>query len=136
MLGTSGQGATGGILGSGIMTAEKNATGNTKNVVYSLSRASRCHNCDKKMNVGEIVKLETGKDETEALCGACAQLDALEMIGKGNAKVTRLATKYSTTSFVVLKWSELWKSYERVGTLVEKQALVQAMKENESKAAK
>lgn len=118
------------------MTGEKKATGTAKNVVYSLSRASRCHNCDKKMNVGEIVKLETGKDETEALCSSCAHLDALQLIGKGNAKVTRLATKYSTTSYVVLKWSELWKSYERVGTLVEKQALAQATKENDSKASK
>ncbi|MFX5785324.1 hypothetical protein ABTE36_22790, partial [Acinetobacter baumannii] len=78
-----------------------------KNLVYALSRASRCHNCDKKLERGDVVKLENvAKDETEALCQKCAGLDAFVFVPKGRAKVTRLATKYSKTSYIVMRWDE------------------------------
>ncbi len=101
-----------------------------KNTVFALSRASRCHACDKKLVRGDIVKLENSKDDTEALCRSCAQLDAYQLVGKGSAKITRLATKYSKVTYVVLQWSDTWKCYERVGILAEPQAVHQAEKES------
>jgi len=106
-----------------------------KEVVYSLSRASRCHGCDKKLPLGEIVKLQKAEEDREALCRTCSKLDDLELIGKGNAKITRLAAKYSTVSYVVMKWSEVWKTYERLGILAEPKAIDKAEEEAQVKLA-
>ncbi|MBS1996538.1 MAG: hypothetical protein JSS86_09520 [Cyanobacteria bacterium SZAS LIN-2] len=107
----------------------------TKEVVYSLSRKSRCSNCDKRLEPGEIVKLQKAEEDREALCRTCSKLDHFELIGKGNAKITRLAAKYSTTSYVVMKWSEVWKTYERLGILAEPEAVDKAEKEAQIKLA-
>jgi hypothetical protein len=107
----------------------------SKEVVYSLSRASRCHGCDKKLQPGEIVKLQKSEEDREALCRTCSKLDDYELIVKGNAKITRLASKYSKVSFVVMKWSEVWKTYERLGILAEPAAVDQAEEESKEKLA-
>ena len=97
-----------------------------KNFLFCLSRPSRCHGCDKKLLPGEIVKLENSRDDREALCRKCAQLNALELVLKGNAKISRLANKYSTVSYIVMKWSDTWKCYERMGILVTPDAVDRA----------
>jgi len=102
---------------------------NSKEVVFALSRQSRCYGCDKKLLVDDIVRLKESRDEKEVLCSACADLASFALVPKGNAKMTRLAKKYSKVSYAVVKWSELWKCYERVGILVEKEALAQASSE-------
>ena len=94
--------------------------------VYLLTRPSRCHGCDKRLLPGDIVKLEEGKEDREAFCCGCSRLDALEVLLSGNAKITRLATKHATTKYVVMKWSDMWKTYERVGIMVDRQAIDQA----------
>lgn len=101
-----------------------------KNIVYVLTRASRCHNCDKKLVRGDVVKLQNKDDENEALCQSCAELDQFVLVRKGNANVTRLATKYSKVHHVVVQWDETWKSYERVGILVEPKAFEKAQTES------
>lgn len=98
-------------------------------IVYALSRTSRCYNCDSKLIVNEIVTFKDNEDEREVLCCKCAGLNELELLPGGNAKVTRLAKKYSKQRYVVMKWSELWKCYERQGLLLEKQAIAQARQE-------
>jgi len=98
-------------------------------VLFALSRASRCHGCDAKLNVDEIVRLNKKDDEKEAFCLRCSALSEMELLRSGNALVTRLAKKYSTTHFVVMKWSEVWKTYERQGLLVEREALRKAREE-------
>lgn len=103
---------------------------NDKQVVFALSRPSRCYGCDKKLLADEIVKLKASGDETEVLCFSCAGLGDHALVPKGNAKITRLAKKYSKVHYAVVKWSELWKCYERVGVLAEKSALEQARKES------
>ncbi len=108
----------------------------TKEVVYSLSRASRCHGCDKKLELGEIVKLRKSEEDREALCRSCSKLNGHELIVKGNAKITRLATKYSKVSYVVMKWSEVWKTYERLGILAEPAAVDRAEEEAQEKLPK
>jgi len=60
------------------------------------------------------------------ICRKCGGFDSLEMLRSGNAKITKLASRLSTTKYVVLKWSQIWKSYERVGLLLESSAIDQA----------
>jgi hypothetical protein len=105
-------------------------------VVYALSSPSRCHNCDRRLDIGEIVKLREENDDKEAYCRTCSQLDKLEMLPAGNAVITRLARKYSSVSFAIVKWSEIWKCYERQGTLVEPAAIDKAESESGIKLAK
>ena len=95
-------------------------------VVYALSKPARCYACDSKLLVDEIVKVEKGKDEKEVLCQKCSGLIEFELIKSGNAQLTREASKLSAERYVVMKWSELWKCHERVGVLVEKEAVRQA----------
>ncbi len=105
-------------------------TDKAKSFVFSLSRASRCHACDVKLQPGQLVKLEKANDEKEALCSSCAKLDRLELVLKGNAKISRLASKISPQTFIVMKWSDMWKCYERIGILVTPQAVDQAEKDS------
>ena len=105
-------------------------------VVYSLSRQSRCHSCDKKLVSGSIVKLKDDNEEKEALCRSCSDLTTLELVGKGNQKITKLATKYSQDLYIVLKWSDMWKCYERIGILAQPTAIDQAESEAGVKLAK
>jgi hypothetical protein len=101
----------------------------SKNLVYALTRTSRCYNCDRQLPAGEIIQLVNGEDEREVRCRECAKLGDLVLVPRGNQKVTRLARKYSRQHFIVLQWSPLWKSYERMGILVETEALLRAEKE-------
>jgi hypothetical protein len=88
--------------------------------VYALSKVSRCYNCDRKQDVGSIVKLERAdEDDKELLCRDCAGLGDFVVLAAGNAAATRLATKYSSNHYIIMKWSELWKCYERRGLLIE-----------------
>jgi hypothetical protein len=109
---------------------QSSSRGQSKNVVYSLSRPSRCHGCDRKLIAGEIVKLKDAQDDKEAFCFSCAELDAFEVVAKGNAKITRLAIKYSSISYIVMQWSDTWKCYERVGILATGEAIDRAQLES------
>ncbi|HEY9792940.1 MAG TPA: hypothetical protein V6D22_21240 [Candidatus Obscuribacterales bacterium] len=89
--------------------------------VYSLSKASRCYNCDKKQDVGAIVKLQrAGQEDQELLCRDCAGLGTYIVLPAGNAAATKLAAKYSSDHYIIMKWSELWKCYERQGLLIDR----------------
>jgi hypothetical protein len=101
-------------------------------VVYALSNASRCFGCDRKMLVNDLIVLHNKEDEKEVYCLNCEKLDHLQVLKAGDPKITRLAKKYSTTLFVVMKWSDTWKFYERQGLLVEPEALAKARKDAES----
>lgn len=98
--------------------------------VYALSKPSRCYGCDTRLLENEIVQLRDTNDEREVLCKRCAGLDNLRILPSGNAKMTRLAKRYSKKVFVILKWSELWKTYERQGLLLEAEAIKLAEKES------
>jgi hypothetical protein len=101
----------------------------SKNIVYAITRASRCYGCDTRLNVGDIIKMRNKDDDREVLCRTCAGLSDFELLPKGDAKLSRLASKYSSTTFTVMQWSELWKCYERVGILVTPDALLKAKNE-------
>jgi hypothetical protein len=98
--------------------------------VFALSRPSRCYGCDQKLPVDAIVKLEDKENDREVQCRNCAGLADLEHLAAGNAAITRLARKYSKQQYIVLKWSDAWKCYERQGILVEPQAIDRAEQES------
>jgi hypothetical protein len=60
------------------------------------------------------------------LCLACADLDHLVFLRAGDTALTRRATKASSLSAVVVRWSRSRKRYERQGVLVEDHALALA----------
>ncbi len=60
------------------------------------------------------------------LCLGCADLDHLVFLAAGDAALTRRATKASGLSAVVIRFSRSRRRYQRQGTLVEEEALVQA----------
>lgn len=98
--------------------------------VYALSKPSRCYSCDRKLLENELVQLKDSEHEREVLCSNCAGLEHFTILPKGDAGLTRLCKKYSQSYYVVLKWSEIWKCYERQGLLVEKSALQKAKDES------
>lgn len=59
-------------------------------------------------------------------CLACCDLDHLVFLPSGDAALTRRATKASSLSAVVVRWSRSRKRYERQGVLVEEPALTLA----------
>jgi hypothetical protein len=63
------------------------------------------------------------------LCLACARLGDLEYLPRGDAAVTRRASKYSGRSAVVVRFSQSRGRYERQGILVEVSALQRAEQE-------
>jgi hypothetical protein len=68
---------------------------------------------------GDLLRMQ----DAGPLCLACADLDHLVFLPSGDAALTRRATKASTLSAVVVRWSRSRKRYERQGTLVEESAL-------------
>jgi hypothetical protein len=63
------------------------------------------------------------------LCLACADLDHLVYLPRGDTALTRRARKHSALSAVVVRFSRTRKRYERQGVLVEESALEQAGEE-------
>ncbi len=91
--------------------------------VFISTRRSTCAECDADLGSSAWITL---REDRDALCLACADLDHLEFLPSGNAAVTRRAKKLSTLSAVVLKWSRARRRYERQGLLVEVDALDKA----------
>jgi hypothetical protein len=63
------------------------------------------------------------------ICLRCADLDHLIFLERGDAALTRRASRYSTLHAVVVRFSRSRKRYERQGVLVEEQALERAEQE-------
>jgi len=74
-------------------------------LVFALSKMSECSVCKTELYSGNIVKLEERQGEKLALCRKCAKLDHLEILNRGNAKLTRLASNYSSFKAIILRWS-------------------------------
>lgn len=92
---------------------------------FRILRDSRCSDCGEPVPSGNLLFLEAGA----ALCLACADLDHLEYLPRGNAALTRRACKHSGLSVVVLKFSRTRKRHERQGVLVEPEGLEKAQAE-------
>ena len=100
-------------------------------VVLSVGRASRCAGCGAELLQGGFLRME--KDRP--LCLACAGLDGLVFLGRGDAALTRRSRKYSAVSAVVVRFSRSRGRYERQGLLVEPAAVRRAEAECQADAA-
>jgi hypothetical protein len=65
-------------------------------------------------------------DEAGPLCLACADLDHLVFLPRGDVALTRRSRKLSGLSAVVVRFSRARRRYERQGVLVEPEALDRA----------
>ena len=94
-------------------------------VVFSIVRDSTCAECRSELGRGRFIRIENQR----ALCLACADLEHLVYLSRGDTALTRRATKYSTLRAVVVRFSRSRKRYERQGVLVEESALARAEQE-------
>ena len=96
-------------------TPEKPTDGRDLVVIDALNDWT-CASCAEP---GDLMFMEDGGP----LCLACADLDHLVYLPRGNTALTRRARKSSTLSAVVVRFSRARKRYERQGVLVEPAAL-------------
>ena len=94
-------------------------------VVFWIIRDSVCAECSQELGKGRFLRLEAERP----LCLACADLDHLVFLGRGDAALTRRASRYSTLRAVVVRFSRSRKRYERQGVLVEGAGLARAEQE-------
>ena len=94
-------------------------------VVFSILRASACAECGEELAKGSLLRLEAARP----FCLACADLDHLVFLPRGDPALTRRTSRYSTLRAVVVRFSRSRKRYERQGLLVEEEALVRAEQE-------
>lgn len=94
-------------------------------VVFAILRESECGECGQELLSGDHLFMEGAR----ALCLACADLDHLVFLPRGDTALTRRARKHSSLSAVVVRFSRARKRYERQGVLVEESALEQAEQE-------
>jgi hypothetical protein len=92
-------------------------------VVFWVKRDTACAECGRELFRGSMIMLNK---ERNPLCLACADLDHLEYLARGNATLTRRASKHSRLRAVVVEWSRARKRYERQGVLVEPGAIEKA----------
>ena len=91
-------------------------------VVFWIVRDSACAECGEALGKGRFLRMEAERP----LCLACADLAHLVFLERGDAALTRRATRYSTLHAVVVRFSRARKRYERQGVLVEEDALSRA----------
>ena len=94
-------------------------------VVFWIIRDSACAECGSDIGKGRFLRMERGRP----LCLACADLDHLVFLPRGDTALTRRASKYSTLRAVVVRFSRSRNRYERQGVLVERSALERAEQE-------
>ncbi len=94
-------------------------------VVFRVRRDAICRECGDDLWGGRLLR----REGDGVLCLACADLEWLEFLPRGDTALTRRARKYSTLQAVVVEWSRSRKRYERQGVLVEPAALLKAEEE-------
>jgi hypothetical protein len=114
--------------GSGQETAESRGADDATDediVVFSITGHAVCRECGTTMPKGSYLRSEN----KQPFCLACADLDHLVFLPRGDTALTRRARKHSTLSAVVVRFSRARRRYERQGLLVEEAALEQAERE-------
>jgi hypothetical protein len=94
-------------------------------VVFWVVSDSVCAECGEELGKGRFLRLEAGRP----LCLVCADLDHLVFLERGDAALTRRASRYSRLRTVVVRFSRSRKLYERQGVLVEEEGLARAEQE-------
>lgn len=106
-------------------TKDVGGSGRDEIVVFWIIRDSICAECGEELGKGRLLRMEAERP----LCLRCADLDHLVFLGRGDAALTRRASRYSTLRAIVVRFSRSRKRYERHGVLVEEQALARAEQE-------
>jgi hypothetical protein len=106
-------------------SAHGDAVGDRGIVVFSIIRDSACAECGGELARGQFLQMEGDRP----LCLACADLDHLVFLPRGDTALTRRAGAYSTLRAVVVRFSRARRRYERQGLLVEEPALERAERE-------
>jgi len=78
-------------------------------VVFDIVRDSECAECRKELLAHDFLFMEDG----HPLCLACADLDHLAYLPRGDTALTRRAHKYSSLAAVVVRFSRTRRRYER-----------------------
>jgi hypothetical protein len=86
---------------------------------------SKCDECGRELFKGNLLR----KEGPRGLCIDCADLGHLAFVARGDACITRRASKYSPLRAIVLRFSRSRKRYERQGILVGEEALARAEEE-------
>ncbi len=112
------------------MAERSTSTGTTSSstseiVVFWIIRDSVCAEWGEELGKGRFLRMEGERP----LCLACADLDHLVFLSRGDAALTRRASRYSTLRALVVRFSRSRKRYERQGVLVEEAALTRAEQE-------
>ncbi len=94
-------------------------------VVFITRREGKCADCGREISKGDWIRLE----KEQPLCLDCADLEHLEYLPRGDAALTRRATKYSPLRAVVVQWSRSRQVYERQGILADPAAIRKAEEE-------
>jgi hypothetical protein len=91
-------------------------------VVFWVRRDTACAECGEELPSGSLIHVA---DEV-VRCLDCADLDHLVYLPRGDAALTRRASKHSKLRAVVVQWSSSRKRYKHQGILVEGAALEKA----------
>jgi hypothetical protein len=94
-------------------------------VIFQIVRDSQCSECGSNLDKESFLLMEA----EQPLCLSCAGFSDLEFLPRGDAAMTRRATKYSDRVAVVVRFSRSRKRYERQGILVEIAGLEKAERE-------
>ena len=94
-------------------------------VVFEILRDSACAECGEELGKGRWLRLE----KERPLCMSCADLAHLIFLPRGDAALTRRASRYSSLKAVLVRFSRSRNRYERQGVLVEEAALARAEQE-------
>jgi hypothetical protein len=86
---------------------------------------SKCDECGRELFKGNFLR----KEGPRGLCIDWADLGHLAFVARGDACITRRASKYSPLRAIVLRFSRARKRYERQGILVAEEALARAEEE-------
>ena len=94
-------------------------------VVFEILRDSTCAECGDELGKGRWLR----REKERPLCMACADVAHLIFLPRGDAALTRRASRYSSLKAVVVRFSRSRNRYERQGVLVEEAALARAEQE-------
>ena len=100
--------------------------------MFKLVDASRCRVCGIKRQKRSFFRME----KSGIVCAVCLRIDHLVFLARGDAALTRRATKHSKRHAIVVRFSRRRRRDERQGVLVERAALERAKRECEADAAK
>ncbi len=107
------------------MSTTQGASERDEIVVFEILRDSKCAECGDELGARRWLRVERERP----LCLSCADLAHLVFLPRGDAAVTRRASKYSTLKAVLVRFSRGRKRYERQGILVEESAVARAEQE-------